>query len=263
MDHRIAERRQHVSEDKARGRLRVLIWIVVVVLVVGLGIWLVNSPLLSIRDVTVTGANRSNPEEIAASVGIEPGVPTIGVRTGSIEDALSSDPWIADAKVVVSWPGAIEIDVVERAPVASIVTADGAYLVAADGVLLEPVEGGSLPPLIHTDTADRTRVGLPISHRVTKSAIEFVAALPSSIRRSASLTVIGDRVEANVAGFRVVVGRPNDMAAKAAAVGALISAGLEPGSWINVTAPTRPAVTPPQSQLEGETKTLEESQPSD
>jgi len=111
MDHRIAERRQHVSEDKARGRLRVLIWIVVVVLVVGLGIWLVNSPLLSIRDVTVTGADRSNPEEIAASVGIEPGVPTIGVRTGNIEDALSSDPWIADAKVVVSWPGAIEIDV--------------------------------------------------------------------------------------------------------------------------------------------------------
>jgi hypothetical protein len=53
------------------------------------------------------------------------------------------------------------------------------------------------------------------------------------------------------------------MAFKAAAVEALIATGLEAGSRIDVTAPSRPAVAPPQSQLEGETETLEQSQPSD
>ena len=73
----------------------------------------------------------------------------------------------------------------------------------------------------------------------------------------------GTTVAANVGGFTILLGRPADMAAKAAAVEALIATGIEPGSRVDVTAPLRPAVAPPQSQLEGETKTVEESQPSD
>lgn len=69
----------------------------------------------------------------------------------------------------------------------------------------------------------------------------------------------GAVVGAEVDGIMVVVGRPTDMAAKAAAVEALIATGIERGSRIDVTAPLRPAVAPPQSQLEGETETLEES----
>jgi alpha-D-ribose 1-methylphosphonate 5-triphosphate synthase subunit PhnG len=78
-----------------------------------------------------------------------------------------------------------------------------------------------------------------------------------------TVTVAGDDVSAEVGGMIIVIGRPKDMAEKAAAVEALLGTDLEPGSRIDVTAPTRPAVAPPQSLVEGETKTLEESQPSD
>jgi len=262
MDHRIAERRQQVSEDKARSRLRWLVWIGAAIAAVGLAIWLINSPLLSIRAVTVTGAERSDPVKIASDLGVAVGTPTIWVRGGSIEKALSADPWVASANVTVSWPGTVEINVVERTPVVSIVTENGAFLAAADGVLVDRVAGSTPPPIITSDSVGVKRVGSHVGHTATAAAVEFVAALPQGIRRSASLTVIGDTVTAEVGGLRVVVGRPRDMAAKADVVDALIATGIEPGSVIDVTAPTRPAVAPPQSQLEGETKTVEESQPS-
>lgn len=263
MDRRIAERRHQVSEDKARGRLRWLILVVAGVAAVGLMVWLINSPLLSIRTVTVTGADHSNPAEVAASLGVEQGTPTISVRGEAIERALSTDPWIASAYVTVSWPGTVDIDVVERTPVASIVTDGGVYLVSADAVIIDRFEGGPVPPIIATDSAGAARVGSHIGHRATVAAVDFVTALSEGIRRSTVLTVTGDTVEAEVAGIPVIIGRPTDMAVKAAVVEALLATGIEPGSRIDVTAPTRPAVAPPQSQLEGETKTLEESQPSD
>ncbi|MFV9672450.1 MAG: cell division protein FtsQ/DivIB, partial [Acidimicrobiia bacterium] len=105
IDHRIAERRQQVTEDRARGRLKWLIWLVLVVVVVGATVWLVNSPLLSIRSVTVTGAERTNPAAIANSLDAGPGTPTMSVDAGAVEAALLDDPWIAQADVIVSWPG--------------------------------------------------------------------------------------------------------------------------------------------------------------
>ncbi len=263
MDHRIAERRHKVSEDKARGRLRILLWMVGAATVVGMLLWLVTSPLLSIRTITVTGADRSDPGALAASVGAEVGIPTITVRTGSIERAVAADPWISDARATVSWPGTIEIDVVERTPVASIATPDGAFLVAVDGTLLERADTGVVPPVIETDSNGSLRPGDRVDRGATQGAVTFLGALPTSLRRAASVTVTGDTVNATVAGIRIVIGRPIDMEAKAAAVAALLNDGIDPGSEINVTAPTRPAVAPPQSQLEGETTEVEESQPSD
>lgn len=263
MDHRIAERRQQVTEDRARGRLRWLIWIVLAVVAVALTVWLVNSPLLSIRSVTVTGTQRTDPAAIAADLAIGPGTPTMSVNAGALEAALLENPWIAEADVIVSWPGSMEIHVVERVPVASITIDDVVFHTAADGVLVERTSGGAIPPLIVADLPAATHVGDQITDGSTLGAIEFLVALPPALRRSAEVTVTGTTVAANVGGFIILLGRPADMAAKAAAVEALLATGIEPGSRVDVTAPLRPAVAPPQSQLEGETKTVEESQPSD
>jgi hypothetical protein len=106
-------------------------------------------------------------------------------------------------------------------------------------------------------------VGDRISDKPTVGAIEFLAALTPALRRSTEVVVDGGVVGAEVDGVIILLGRPTNMAAKAAAVEALIATGIESGSRIDVTAPSRPAVASPQSQLEGETETLEESQPSD
>jgi len=263
MDRRIAERRQNVTEDRARGRLKWLIWIVLIATVAGATIWLVNSPLLSIRSVTVTGAERTEPAAVAASLDASPGTPTMSVNAGAVEALLLEDPWIAQADVVVSWPGRVEIHVVERVAVVAIAIDGDAFQAAVDGVLVEQATSGTIPPSVTTDLAASMRVGDRISDASTLGAIEFVEALPPALRRSTEVSVIGGVVGAEVDGVVILLGRPTDMTAKAAAVEALIATGVERGSRIDVTAPLRPAVAPPQSQLEGETETLEESQPSD
>jgi len=263
MDHRIAERRQQVTEDKARGRLRWLIWAVLIVVVIGLAVWLLNSPLLSISSVTVTGAERTDPAAVANDLNEGIGTPTISVNAGAVEAALLEDPWIAEADVIVSWPDSMEIHVTERSAVA-VITIDGnAFHTSIDGVLVERSSEGATPPLVVTDRSTPTHVGDQISDRSTLGAIEFISALPPALRRSTEVSVDGTVVGAVVDGTVVLLGRPAEMAAKAAAVEALIAIGIERGSRIDVTAPLRPAVAPPQSQLEGETETLEESQPSD
>jgi cell division protein FtsQ len=263
MDHRIAERRQQVTEDRARGRLKWLIWGVLLVVAAGATVWLVNSPLLSIRSVTVTGAERTDPAAIANSLEAGLRTPTMSVNAGAVEAALLENPWIAQADVTVSWPGTLEIHVVERVPVVAIAIDGDTFQAAVDGVLVEHLTSGAIPPLISTDSSTPAHVGDRISDASTLGAIEFVEALPPALRRSTEVSVIGGAVGAEVDGVIVLLGRPTDMAAKAAAVEALIATGIERGSRIDVTAPLRPAVASPQSQLEGETETLEESQPSD
>ncbi len=263
MDHRIAERRHQVTEDRARVRLRWLIWVGLAVGAAAMTVWLVNSPLLSIRSVTVTGAQRTDPAAIAYGLAVGPGTPTLSVNAGAVEAALLEDPWIAEADVIVSWPGSMEIHIRERVPVAAI-TIDGVvFQTAADGVLVERRNGEATPPLVVTDRSVPAHIGDRITDGSMLGAIEFLSALSPTLRRSAEVTVAGAVVGAEVDGVIVLLGRPTDMVAKAAAVEALIATGLERGSRIDVTAPLRPAVAPPQSQLEGEIETLEESQPSD
>jgi len=263
MDHRIAERRHEVTEERARGRLRWLIWLVLLVVVVAAAIWLVNSPILSIRTVTVTGAERTDPAAIANDLGVRAGTPTMSVKGGALEAALLESPWVAEADVTVSWPGSVEIDIRERISVASISTDLGVFDVALDGVLVERTAGGVTPPTIRSDGARASQEGDRISHAGTLGAVQFVAGLSPSLRRSTTVTVSAGSVDALVDQYTVVLGRPVDMAFKAAAVEALIASGLEAGSRIDVTAPSRPAVALPQSQLEGEAETLQQSQPSD
>jgi len=263
MDHRIAERRQQVTEDRARWRLRWLIWVVLIIGAIGLTVWIVNSPLLSISSVTVTGAERTNPEAIVNGRDEGLGTPTMSVNAGAIKAALLEDPWIAEADVVVSWPGSMEIHVTERTSVATITITGEDFRTAVDGMLVERTSGGAIPPLIVTNRPAPAHVGDQIMDASTLGAVTFVAALSPALRRSTEVTVNGTTVGAVVDGTIILLGRPTEMAAKAVAVEALIATGLERGSRIDVTAPLRPAVAPPQSQLEGETETLEESQPSD
>ena len=263
MNHRIAERRQQVTEDRARGRLRWLIWVVLIVGAIGIAVWAVNSPLLSISSVTVTGAERTDPEAIVNGLDEGLGTPTMSVNAGATKVALLEDPWIADADVVVSWPGTMEIQVTERTSVATITIDGEAFHTAVDGMLVERTGGGAIPPLIVTDRPAPAHVGDQIMDAATLGAVTFVAALSPALRRSTEVSINGTTVGAVVDETIVLLGRPTEMAAKAAAVEALIATGLERGSRIDVTAPLRPAVAPPQSQLEGETETLEESQPSD
>lgn len=260
---RIAERRQKVTEERARRRLLWVVAALAVIVVAALGYWLLRSPLLSIREVTATGAVRSDPVAIAAAAGVTTGIPTISVDTAAAEAALAADPWIADADVVVSWPGSVTINVVERIPIAVARGDGGSALVASDGTILE--EGEGPPPHIVIGGA-LPRAGGVVRSAGFVAAVEFVAVLDADLA-AVTEVVVSDAsglvsLSAVVAGHEVRLGRPVEMALKAAALEALFAAGLPEGSYIDLNAPTRPAVGNPRLQQEGETESLSQGEPS-
>lgn len=251
IDPRIAERRDEVTEDRARRRLRLVLRLVVAALLVAAVVWLFRSPLLSIRDVAVSGEVRSDPAAIAAEAGFSVGVPTVSVRSGTLREALLRDPWIADAEVSVSWPGTIEIDVSERVPVATMHSSRGWLVLGVDGAVVEVVAQAPDLVTLVVEPPQTARPGTVLDDPLVLGAVRFASAASPDLGSFA----ISDRdgeLWAILTEHEVRLGRPIEMEAKAAALGALLDHGVTEGAQIDLLSPRRPAVALPRVQVEGE-----------
>ncbi len=248
---KLAERRKGVQEDRARGRLKgVLITIGIVLVVVG-AVWLVRSPLLSIKSVDVQGAQQSDPLAAVASLGMGVGTPTMDVARDAIEAAILEDPWVASVEVRRSWPGGLAIDVTEHVPMASVRSGDGWVQVALDGSVV-PGDGPVVDAArIMIDTGP-VRPGYEIVNPLILGAIEFADALRDDLEAGVSIAEEDGGLVATVDGYRVILGRPTELEDKAVVVATLLDTGLTPGAVINVVAPLRPAVSNPQPEVEAE-----------
>jgi len=251
MEPKLAERRRGVSEDRARGRLKWVLVILVVLLAVVGGAWLIKSPALSIRTVTITGASMSNPAVVVDELAMGRGTPTIDVDGGAIEAALLEDPWIESAVVDVRWPGGIDVSITEYTAYATVVAASGWVHVAGDGSVLAVAEPLTGAPLIDIDTGP-VSAGYEIANPLIIGALTFVQGLDPDIGEAVVVTSDGEGLIASVGGYTVVLGRPIEMTEKAIVLATLLETGLEPGSSINLIAPLRPAVTNPQPLPEPE-----------
>lgn len=252
MDTRLAERRKGVSEDKARKRLK---WVLLLLLVVLLGVgiyWLVHSPLLSISEVEVTGALESDPAAYVDALAMGIGTPTMDVDSGAIGARVLADPWIADARVSVLWPGTIVIDVIEHQPIVSAPKGDLWYRIALGGwVVAERGAPGPSEPVIAIDLGS-TMIGEASEDPLIAGAIEFIETLAPDLREGAVVTAEDGGLFADVAGHVLRLGRPVEMATKAIVFEGLYAMGLAPGARVDLIAPTRPAVANPQPQVEAE-----------
>lgn len=253
MEPKLAERRKGVSEDHARSRLKWIL-IVIVLLLLGVGaIWLIRSPVLSIRSVDVSGAEFSNPHQAIGELAMGQGTPTIDVDASAIEAAIADDPWVKDVTVVVNWPGSIAVSVVEYTPYASVMAADRWVAVADDGAVLSVGDPLAASPRIEID-AGPVSAGYDIRNPLIVGALHFSGALSPELASEVvvSTDADGDGLVATLLGHQIDLGRPVDMEEKAIVFMSLIDAGIEAGSQVNLIAPLRPAVTNPQPQPEPE-----------
>jgi cell division protein FtsQ len=252
MEPRVAERRKSVSEDRARKRLK---WILLVIAVMGLGLavmWLIRSPILSIREVEVAGAEQSNPRAVVGQLDMEIGTPTIDVNADAITAAILEDPWVKTARVTVLWPGSVVIEVTERTPVAPVLAGDRWVLVSRDGgVIMVTGEPDTQTALVAIDQG-ALELGDQITDTAALGALEFIDHLSDERRVGTRVRIEGDGLVALVSGHDVRLGRPTDMAQKASVLDALLDSGVEPGAAIDLIAPLRPAVSNPQPQVEAE-----------
>lgn len=252
MEPRVAERRKNVSEDRARGRLKWILAVIVVAVMVAGSLWLIRSPILSVRQVEVSGAQNSDPSAAVLSLGMGIGSATIDIDATAITLLILKDPWVESVDVEILWPGSIVIDVTERTPMAPVL-ADGQWaVVATDGGVIRMISG--LDVGVARVAIDQGGIvpGQIVTDPLVTGALTFLSHLSESTRTGVIVRVDGVGLVADVDGHVVRLGRPTEMAAKASVLEALLASGIEEGASIDLIAPLRPAVTNPQPEVEGE-----------
>jgi len=250
IDHRIADRRRTVSEAGARRRLRRLLAALVIAALVGFAAWFVyQSPYLAVAEIAVEGQSRSQAAAIVAGAGIEKGVPTITVDAAALEVALLEDPWIAAAAVAVTWPGTVEVVVLEHAPAAWVSSGDGWIMASVAGTALEVAAApDSTLPIVDLHS-ERVVLGGEID-RPTAAALQFLEYVGPSLAATAQIGGSADLIEATVDGYDILLGYATNMDEKATALTALLASGIPAGAVINLVSPQRPAI---KSQVDIET----------
>ncbi|MFC0313797.1 cell division protein FtsQ/DivIB [Gordonia phosphorivorans] len=189
------EQREQQQETRRVGRRR--LWravgaFVAVAVLVGAVAAAYFSPLMSVREVTVTGTGSGtvSTDEVLAVAEVPQGEPLLQVDTGVIAQRVARIPGVQSARVDRNYPSTILIDVVERRPLVLIDAADGTVGVMDHlGVVYlefdsrEAMGAAAAGPVVYRDlpVLEVSRPGP--QDPTTKAAVEMVAGLPDWLRR--------------------------------------------------------------------------------
>lgn len=188
IDPRIHARRVEVERTRGRRRLRRLVVLGAVVAIVGGMWWVTLSPLLDVDHIRIDGADRTGESTVLDALEIGTGDALLTADVGAAADAVAALPWVATADVRRSWPGTVEVHVVEREPVAAVAATGGGWvLVDRSGlqlaVELEPaielvrVAGHAVAPELAATIAEQHRAAVAIAASLPPSLRPAVAAL--------------------------------------------------------------------------------------
>lgn len=210
--------------------------------VVAGGYGVTRTAVLDVDRVEVRGVEGPAVATVRDLVAVEPGTALLDVDTASVEDRVATLAWVADVEATRHWPGAVEVRVSTRVPVA--VDPDGVTVDATGRVLGADVPGRPA----HLPRIDQAlgRPGTTVEPRV-RDLVEVLAALPPALAPEvASGRVAGtDVVLTLVDGIAVRIGDTSRLTAKFVAVEALLEqAGRSTIAGLDVRVPSSPSVRP-------------------
>jgi hypothetical protein len=247
MEPRVAERRKSVSEDRARKRLRWILAVIVLIAAALGALWLIRSPVLSIRQVDVTGSQESDPAGVVDGLDMGIGTPTIDVHPDAIAAAILEDPWVESVYVNIVWPGTVVIEISERTPVAPVLSGERWMLVGQDGGVIKEVPAPSSEDVGVAIDQESIAPGDMITDAAVLGSLRFIEGLSVARRTGLTLHMEGVGLVANLGTYHIRLGRPVDMALKALVLEGLLDTDLPAGVTINLIAPLRPAVAEPST----------------
>lgn len=212
-------------------------WLVAILLValVGTGIWLVwFSQAMVVTGTKVTGQRLVPEARIVRVARVPHGVQLARVDLGAIEARVESIPAVKDADVSRAWPDKVGIAVTEREPVAVVERpASGLQAVDSEGVLFLGYE--KRPPglpLIRTAPDIRTEALAEAASVITSLRADVGARVESLDVESVDRIVLELKD-----GRKVLWGSAEQSADKAEVVAALLARKVD---FIDVSVPGRP-----------------------
>lgn len=226
---------KHVARGVVRGLKMLLATVVLVVVGVGLALILYFTPVMSARNIVVTGTGAVTREEVLEVAQVRPGTPLLQINTDQVADRVAAIRRVASARVQRQYPSALRITIVERVPVVVKDFPDGPHLFDRDGVdfATDPPPPGL--PYIDVENPGPT-------DPTTLAALQVLSALrpevAGQVGRIAAPSV--SSITLTLSDGRVVIWGSTDRAEeKAEKLAALLT---QPGRTYDVSSPDLPTV---------------------
>jgi cell division protein FtsQ len=164
----------------------------VVACAVGGWVWLKDSSLVAVRDVSVTGITSSDGDKVRAALDqAAREMTTLNLRQQVLRDAVAQFPSVGDVEATADFPHAVSIKVIERRPVAALArTGERRVPVTAQGVVLRGVTPERDLPSVYVDHAP---AGPTVTDRETLKALKVAGAAPDPLRARANEFLYDER----------------------------------------------------------------------
>jgi cell division protein FtsQ len=241
IDPRIRDRRVAVLRAQGRRRLRWMIGLLVLVSLAAAAWLVIQSPLLDVEHIRVTGTQQATPAEVRAAAAVDLDDPILFVDTGVVAERVERVAWVDRARVERDLGGAVAIHVTERLPAGwARRTPDQVALVDARGRVLVDVPD---PPADLPELAGLATIP-PVGREIAATPVAGVLEkLPPELRLRTSRVLVED--DTITLGLRdgpdVRLGSPQRVAVKArAALAVLASTAAAPPRYIDVRVPGAP-----------------------
>jgi len=207
------------------------------------GAWLLirDAPLLSVKDVEVTGVTGPDAASIRSALTVAArDMTTLHVREDALRTAVEPFPVVRSVSADVRSPRGLRVIVRVYTPVAVLAAGAQRVPVAADGTLLRGSRARNLPVLEARAIPGGSRLGAGADAQ----AVAVLAAAPAALRRQVTRVRSTRRgLSARLAdGPAIVFGTPDRAAVKWAAASRVLADREAAGaSYIDVRSPERPA----------------------
>jgi cell division protein FtsQ len=249
IDPRLRARRVAVRRQAGRRRLR---WSFVpgalVLLVVAL-VGLSYTPLFSINRVDVDGAAETTPDVLQSVIDSAKGSSMVWVDLTSLRHRLEADPWVRKVRVSRDWPRTVNIEIVERRPVASFAGPDGQVrVVDGDGRVLAVLSGVPVDyPFMAVDAPNVDAGG--DAPPAVLAGVAVAKVLPDELRsrvKQLDVTASGEVTIELLPSGTVVIGPPTELRDKLVTLLTVLhKCGADtPPATLDLQVPSKPSLTP-------------------
>jgi cell division protein FtsQ len=245
-DPRISRRRRAVARSKKRRTtMRAL-----VAAGVALAIWVAFfSPLLAIKEITLSGAKRTTADDVARAVGLDSSDNLLLLKTDEVAAAVKELPWVKSVTVDRKLPGTVKLTVTERSPAMVVALGEKKYLIDRRGRVLSPTESAEGLPVLAGLQEGLPDPGERLRSAQLTGALEAFSTFPRGLRRDvrAVFAPTVERITFQLFdGIQVRFGAAEDMRSKIAVLEVLLERLRREGRgalYIDVRVPEAPAVS--------------------
>ncbi|BBY76692.1 cell division protein FtsQ [Mycolicibacterium parafortuitum] len=216
--------------------LKFLMWTAVLaVVVVGIGLLLYFTPIMSARSIVVVGVGAVTQDEVVGAAAVAPGTPLLQVNTDAVAERVAGIRRVASARVQRQYPSTLRITIVERVPVVLRDYPDGVHLFDKDGVDFATAPPPPGIPYLDTENPGpgdpATQAALQVMTSLRPDVAVQVGRVSAPSVAAITLTLIDGRT--------VVWGTTDRTEEKALKLAALLT---QPGQVYDVSSPDLPTV---------------------